>query len=529
VSLVESKENPMATKQTAAVQTADFAEYVPAKASAKMGARICTFLAELSTLTKPAAIKSRCEQTLADLREMAQAPSTLKGWLSQYRNAAKAWAEATGNSSTLEIVLATLKESQEFYQSIQKSDEVSRDRKRAERVAIDPAKVLPAIEQGLQSSDYRELAAWVQLSIGTRLSETLVQAEVKQATNYSVKISNRSKGKGAVSESITFTLAPSGLIVDALKRLRRDPAALEMILEQWELAEVDSGKNSSVNREIGHAFKGLIDPPTGAKFLTSHHLRSAYAPLAYYLFGKQSMDYRLFIQKQLGHKSEGAGSFYSKYYCADSQGRELPHGVWVDRLDDALVLPSLEPSAITLNLDSHLLGLIESLGKGNSPEESLETIVGLAQLSQVYKAQLVAAEAEIADLRELGAAAPKRRASGEDWSQADYAILMSSKSPAAAVEKIRRCVEAIQQHNAGLAMAEQWAITPTLVMLMSGVRQGTVTEWMELHKAEIEAANEGMSYHQNRGKGREPWAEIYWEGNLHRDKCKAAAVKLQAA
>jgi integrase len=519
----------MATKTTKAVPTVDFEEYVPAKASTKMGGKIKTFLAELSTLTKPADIKTRCEQALADLRDMAQAPSTLKGWIAQYRNAAKAWATATDNSSTLEIVLETLKESQEFYQSIQKSDEISRDRKRAERVAIDPAKVLPAIEKGLQSSDYRELVAWVQIAIGTRLSETLVQAEVKQATNYSVKISNRSKGKGAVSESITFTLAPSGLIVDALKRLRRDPAALEMILEQWELADVDSGKNSTVNREIGHTFKGLIEPPVGSKVLTSHHLRSAYAPLAYYLFGKQSMDYRLFIQKQLGHKSEGAGSFYSKYYCADSQGHELPHGVWVDRLDAALVLPSLEPAAITLNLDSHLLDMIQSLGKGAGAEDSLETVVGLAQLANVYKAKLDAAQAEITDLREQGAAAPKRKASVEDWTQADYPILMSSKSPAAAVEKIRRCVEAIMQHNAGLEVAEQWAITPTLVMLLSGVRQGTVSEWFEVHKTEIEAANEGMGYHQNRGKGREPWTEIFWEGNLHRDKCKAAAVKLQAA
>jgi len=519
----------MGTKQTAAIQTADFAQYVPAKASAKMGGRICTFLAELSTLKKTSDIKTRCEQTLADLRDMAQAPSTLKGWIAQYRNAAKAWSEATGNSSTLELVLATLKESQEFYQGIQKSDEISRDKKRAERVAIDPAKVLPAIEKGLQSDDYRELVAWVQLSIGTRLSETLVQAEVKQATNYSVKISNRSKGKGSVAESTTYTLAPSGLIVDAFKRLRRDPAALEMILGEWELAEVDSGKNSTINREIGHTFKGLIEPPVGSKVLTSHHLRSAYAPLAYYVFGKQSMDYRLFIQKQLGHKSEGAGSFYSKYYCADNAGHELPHGVWVDRLDAALVLPSLEPAAITLNLDSHLLGLIEALGKGASIEESIEAVAGLAQLAKRYKAQLEAAQAEIIDLREQGAAAPKRKASVEDWGKADYAILMASKSPAAAVEKIRRCVEAIKEHNAGLALTEQWAITPTLVMLMSGVRQGTVSEWMEVHKEEIDAANEGMGYHQNRGKGREPWAEIFWEGNLHRDKCKDDAVKLQAA
>jgi hypothetical protein len=112
---------------------------------------------------------------------------------------------------------------------------------------------------------------------------------------------------------------------------------------------------------------------------------------------------------------------------------------------------------------------------------------------------------------------------GNNWGEASYERLMLSRSQSAAPEKVRRCVEAIKLHNSTRELSEKWKITPTVVMLMSGVRQATVTQWLEAHQADIDAANTGMDYHHNRNKGRAPWAEIFWEGSLYREKLNATA------
>ena len=98
---------------------------------------------------------------------------------------------------------------------------------------------------------------------------------------------------------------------------------------------------------------------------------------------------------------------------------------------------------------------------------------------------------------------------GFNWRNVSNDELNGDRRHDAYHEKLRRSVEAIQEYNAGLDDAEQFAITGSLLRQITKVKPGLVKEWMEAHEAELESYNAGYPARQNTGKPA-PRSVIKW-------------------
>jgi integrase len=271
--------------------------------------------------------------------------------LSQIRNAIKAWqmtAELNGFNSYPQqtkngivqqhYALLFMNYSREIH-AVRKQP--TEDKKNEQRRNLYPIncldKYLNTIDSLLSASDYRALAVGLIAATGRRMSEILSTASFVQTGQFEADFEGQLKAKGEERKYSALTLVESSKVVDGLLKLRRMAEIKEM--KNWNLAEIDSGKNSTVNSKVKEYFSELISPPHGEKTLSSKNLRASYAAIAIYLFCPSNHSESLFIKERLGHTSDATASNYEDYQVVDSTGRAVVRGAWVERMNEEIVKP----------------------------------------------------------------------------------------------------------------------------------------------------------------------------------------------
>ncbi|MEM8809430.1 MAG: hypothetical protein AAGF01_25695, partial [Cyanobacteria bacterium P01_G01_bin.38] len=233
-----------------------------------------------------------------------------------------------------------------------------------------------------------------------------------------------------------------------------------------------------------------------------------------------------FAEDYLGHQGASSASNYEDYYCVDDRGQPLAIGILRHELDQPAAEPLADKRA-TVHIDGLLKERFDAFGSGTH-KDKIAQLLDMADRYEALERRLYNAEQRLDLARkhidllkekqaeQAAEAAPKPKRSHkptpDDWTQASNADLNGDRTPGSADEKIRRSIEAFQEHNAGLPEVEQWAITPTVIQKLSGSNSTRVQDYLARHSETVEMLeqyNAGFGYHQNRGKGT-PRDSVKW-------------------
>jgi hypothetical protein len=506
------------------------------KSNSEIEGRICDLLFRLIQTDSPAKVKSLCEAEMSWLNAKYDKASTRTSYVSAYRKAVRAYFTEAGIAKHLAVEKETVKgpvvnhlaesyllASAEDYAAVNQSNKAKTAIQRDNLRGFDASAVVAATTEALRSSDWREVAVGLLLSVQSRPSDMLSSGDYRALSKYRLEFTSRSKKRGAAVKGEIYCLVETTTFMDAFGRLRREPDVIEM--QSWSLKDIDSGKNKTLNRAVRRIYGEIIPVPYGEKELSCKNLRAAGVNVAYWLHGRDNQSLGRFAELQLLHDNPSTSANYEDFYCTDAEGNRLPEiGILADM---PLAAPPPREKRSSLSLDRQLLETIadaERWGEGSNAER-LERIIAKALQVDKLAAQL-ARECEKRQRLELtlnrmqSAPAvnqpvvtaaknkPQRqrpptktaKPSDFEWREVPNAELKGDRRNGAYAEKLRRSVEAIQAYNAGLAVAEQFAITGSLLRQLTKVKPEKVKEWMDAHRAELDSYNAGYSPRQNTGK-----------------------------
>ena len=424
----------------------------------------------------------------------------------------------------------------------------TKERKDEQRRNLEPINCLDKyqniIETLLQSDKYSELTAGLVAATGRRPSEVLSTAVFTQLGQFEVNFEGQLKAKGEREKYPAFTLVESAKVVDGLLRLHRMPEIKEM--KKWELFEIDSGKNSTINSKVKAFFGGLINPPCGEKELSNKNLRAAYAAIAIYLFCPGNHSESLFIKERLGHTGDATASNYEDYQVVDIKGSQLPRGVWVERLSEEPSQPKQIESNVRLRITVGAKEVINDQKFLHYPDQlsRVEELIRLARIGKQYEegklvkevVKVVEVEKPVEIIKEvvkeveriiekpLEAVRDARKALEEVEQVEEVKPVEMSKStanrfeemsneelrgcqaPGSALEKIRRSVQAIKVYNEAQAEKKaQWAINVKTLEDLSGCHSKAVRDYLDSDEGRLQVIDynleKGFGFQQNRGKG----------------------------
>ena len=372
------------------------------------------------------------------------------------------------------------------------------------------------IDQSLESREWRELAAGLIAATGRRPSEILKTAQFEQIGQFEVSFSGQLKTKGEEREAYsTYTLVESVKVVNGLARLRRMPE-IKAVRKQT-LAQMDSGKNSTLNTIIREAFKSLISPPYGEKQLSAKNLRATYAAIAIYLFCPWKQSTNQFISERLGHTSDATATNYEDYQVCDPQGKPLTRGAWVERVNEKMEIPKMAKILNTririTQADREVLDDEEFL-PGADLATRMSELIRLAKLGKALEAGEIGVAVPTANSpkSEPGSESTDSQpvdTDGKDkltpLSEIPSEELFSSHRPGSAREKIRRVVAAIKSYNESqYEKSTQWAINSGVIKALTNINSKAIKDYLSseegrLQVADYNAMNE-FTFHHNRGR-----------------------------
>jgi integrase len=418
-------------------------------------------------------------------------------------------------------------------------------------------KYLGTIERLLGSPDYRELAVGLIAATGRRISEILSTASFTQIGQFEANFEGQLKAKGETGEYPAFTIVESAKVVDGILKLRRMAEIKEM--KNWNLAEIDSGKNNTVNRYVKQHFEKLIEPPHGEKELSSKNLRAAYAAIAIYLFCPWKHSESLFIKERLGHTSDATASNYEDYQVVDISGKPLTRGAWVERIDEEMSKPMQVEMNTRLRMTVAAKEIINDQEFLLYPDQlsRIEELIRLAQIGKQYEegklvkevVKVVEVEKPVEVIKEVVKEIEKivekpleavgdARKSLEGVEQVEEVSpveqvkpvqevkpveevkpvasrfeemsneeLRGCQAPGSALEKIRRSVNAIKAYNGSQAEKKMmWAINTSVLEDLSGCHSKAVREYLDSDEGRLNVTDYNLEkqfgYQQNRGKGK---------------------------
>ncbi|MGI8935210.1 MAG: protelomerase family protein, partial [Phormidesmis sp.] len=508
------------------------------KSNGKIQGRICDLLLRLVQTDDPAKVKELCLAEVAWLESEYSNPNTRTSYITAERKAIAAYfAEHQPPASLLSeykgasqhLALCHLFAADEDYAQKSAGTKAKTAKQRDNLTGFDAAAAVSQTKTLLRSSDWRELAAGLIMASQSRPSDMLKSGEFKAVSKYRLSFTSRAKKRGKAVTGEIFCLVEAVTFIDAFSRLRRMPEIIEM--KDWTLAEIDSGKNKTLNRTVRRAYGEIIPVPFGETELSCKNLRASGVNAAYWLHGRDNQSIGRFAELQLLHDNAGTAANYEDYYAAAADGKRL---LEVGTLtDEPLTAKPQSEQRSSITVDAQLrdvIGDAELWGEGSNAdrleriiarakqadrlerqlaiecEKRLRAELDLKRLEQAAPAELVATEAK-AKPTAAAAAEP----SGFDWRDVPNAELNGDRRHDAYAEKLRRSVEAIQEYNAGRYSDEQFAITGSLLRQLTGVKPGKVKDWMLEHDSELSAyADElGHGARQNVGKP-EPREVIKW-------------------
>ncbi|MEO1445150.1 MAG: protelomerase family protein [Cyanobacteria bacterium J06635_11] len=505
----------------------------------KLEAHIPLFLAKLSQAKATKTIEQLCRDEKAWFEEQYTNPNTRAAHMTRYRKAISTMVayeriELTDDNSYLQqtqdgiflehLAMKLMNYSSEFHQARQAPTQAKTKAQRRNRIAFEPWPLVEAAKIALASHDYRGIAAGIIAVTGRRPTEILKSGDFEIVSKYKVAFTGQLKARGKSEGYAIYSLVEANLLLDAFTALRRDIDV--KALSKLENTKVDSQRNSTLNRAIGRIFEGILQPPVGEKFLSAKNLRAAYTNVAYHFFSTPSESISSFAEDYLGHQGASSASNYEDYYCVDSQGQPLAIGLKRNELNQPAAAPLADKRA-TVHIDGLLKERFDAFGSGTH-KDKIAQLLDMADRYEALERRLYNAEQRLdlarkhIDLlkeKQAEQAAevkpkPKRshKPTPDDWTKATNAELAGDRTPGSADEKIRRSIEAFQEHNAGLPEVEQWAITPTVIQKLSGSNSTRVQDYLARHPETVEMLeqyNAGFGYHQNRGKGN-PRDSVKW-------------------
>ena len=538
----------MGTVVTKAIAVADFLPYAKlGKASETVQRSIAVFLAQLSAVKSPARAKALAQDAIANLCERYTKSSTRATYVSAYRKAVKAYFDEHGIPKGLavpaqsgkgevqphlaeqHIALNYLYAPAADYQAISTQNKVKTAAQRDHLTPFRLETAIAAMEKAIQSEDWRELAAGLIMSVQARPSDMLMAGDFKAVSKYRVEFTSQAKKRGATVTGEVWTIIPAVDFVDAFTRLRRDSAVLA--LKSMALKDIDSGKNSTLNRAINRVFGAAIPAPFGEQTLSAKNLRAAGVNVAYHLYGREDQSLGRFAELQLLHDNPGTAANYEDFYCTDAEGKRLSEiGL---RQDSPLEAKPKSRTKTSMTIDRQLLAELDTFGPGSRSEQLIH-IMALARQTEDLQKQLDYQKEQNARLKAAATVetAPAPAPESDPIRAIPNAELMGSKKRGAAEERLRRTVEAIQEYNAGRELAEQIAINKGSLRKLAGVNAQTINTWVDDHAAELNQYSEaqGHGYRQNVGQdlsvikwseaayGAYDWPKEYFSGSAGRSR-----------
>ncbi|HEY9615115.1 protelomerase family protein [Allocoleopsis sp.] len=530
--------------------------------------RAAKFLAKLDDCNNQEEIERCCQEEKADFEATFESLNTRASYMTQYRNAIKEWQQhielTEENSSLKQIKTGIVRQHYSlFYMNYPREMhdermEPTKQKKDEQRRNLTPIscvdRYVEIVEVLLKSLDYRELTVGLIAATGRRISEILSTASFSQIGQFEVSFEGQLKAKGETGEYAAFTLVESALVIDGILKLRRMAEIKEM--KHWNLAEIDSGKNNTVNRYVKQHFSELIDPPHGEKELSSKNLRAAYAAIAIYLFCPSNHSESLFIKERLGHTSDATASNYEDYQIVDINGKQLPRGVWVERINEEMGKPMLVEVRPQLRMTAAAKEVINDQEFLLYPDQlsRIEELIRLARIGKQFEqGKLVKEVVKVVEVvkevekpvevikevvkeverivekpleaireakRELEGVEPVEKVKAVEevmpveevkptttrFEEMSNEELKGCQAPGSALEKIRRSVRAIKVYNEQQAEKKyQWSINVSTLEDLSGCHSKAVREYLDSDEGRLQVADynleKGFGFQQNRGKG----------------------------
>ena len=490
------------------------------------------FLKGLATVSGKDQIESYCQSQKASYEQTCQGKAknpegwrnTAASYMSQIRRAIAQWQETIDLDETnsypqqtkegvvnQHLALLYMNYPSDFHkQRMAPTNARKQEQRRNLETISDVDAYQGKIDGLLESREWRELAAGLIAATGRRPSEILKTAEFKQIGKYEVAFSGQLKTKGEEREAYsTYTLVESAKVVNGLARLRRMPE-IKAVRRQT-LAQMDSGKNSTLNSIIRESFESLISPPYGEKQLSAKNLRATYAAIAIYLFCPWKQSTNQFITERLGHTSDATATNYEDYQVCDSQGKPLTRGAWVERVHEEMETPKVAKILNTririTQADREALDDEEFLPAADLASRMSE-LIRLARLGKALESGEIGAIARTSnspESEELSIAQTESENSTSPLSSIPSEELFSSHRPGSAREKIRRVVAAIKSYNESQCeKSAQWAINSGVIKALTNINSKAIKEYLNSDEGRLQVSDynalHGFSFHHNRGR-----------------------------
>jgi hypothetical protein len=293
-------------------------------------------------------------------------------------------------------------------------------------------------------------------------------------------------------------------------------------MKNWNLAEIDSGKNSTVNSKVKEYFSELISPPNGEKTLSSKNLRASYAAIAIYLFCPSNHSESLFIKERLGHTSDATASNYEDYQVVDATGKAVVRGAWVERTSEEIIKPKQTMINTRVRITVAAKEVIENQEFLPYPDQTsrIEELVRLAKIGKQFEeGKLVKELVKVVEkvkkpvevIKEVVQEAEKpveeSKVISIRFEQMSNEELRGCQAPGSAREKIRRSVNSIKVYNQSQAEKKhQWAINVSTIEDLSGCHSKAVRDYLDSDEGRLQVTDYNLSlgfgFQQNRGKGK---------------------------
>jgi integrase len=526
--------------------------------------RAASFLAKLDKCSTQEEIERCCQEEKVEFESKFESLNTRAAYMTQYRNAIKEWQKAVelteANSYPQKVKEGIIRQHYSLLYMNYPKDmheermEPTKQKKDEQRRNLSPIncvdKYLEAIESLLTSPDYRELAVGLIAATGRRISEILSTASFTQIGQFEVGFEGQLKALGQTGEYPAFTIVESAFVVDGILKLRRMAEIKEM--KHWNLAEIDSGKNNTVNRYVKQHFGELIEPPHGEKELSSKNLRATYAAIAIYLFCPGNHSESLFIKERLGHTSDATASNYEDYQVVDINGKQLPRGAWVERIGEEMNKPKQIMVNTRIRITVAAKEAIDNQEFLPYPDQlsRIEELVRLAQVGKQYeegklvkevvkvvevvkevekpveiikevvvekpveiikevvkeverliqepleligeaRSQLKGVE-QVAEVKVVESVKPVEevKLKAARFEQMSNEDLRGCQAPGSALEKIRRSVRAIKAYNEQQAEKKhQWAINVSTLEDLSGCHSKAVRDYLDSDEGRLQVTD----------------------------------------
>ena len=502
------------------------------KSNNKIQDHICELLFRLIQTDDPKKVKELCESEIEWLVNEYDKPSTRTSYVSAYRKSIHSYFDQNPIPQSLKVEKQTTKglvtnhlaESylmapSEDYDTVRKTNKSKTAIQRDNLTPFNAKRALEATKEALNSDDWREVAVGLIMAVQSRPSDMLKSGDFKSLTKYRLEFKSRAKKRGSVAKGKVFCLVDSSLFINAFNRLRREPDVIN--LRGYQLKDIDSAKNSSLNRAVKRIYGDIIPVPYGEKELSCKNLRASGVNIAYWLHGKETQSLGRFAELQLLHDNPGTAANYEDFYCVDSAGKKINEvGALTD--EELTVKPDSEKRS-SLSLDKQLLEMIADAnqwGEG-SHADRLERIIARAKEADKLEA-LLARECEKRQKLELQLHTKSGLTPIEvepikdtklNYRDMPNSELSGCKNHDAYPEKLRRTVEAIQEYNAGRELKDHFSITGSILRQITGSKPALVKKWMEENEAALSSYNASYPSRQNVGKP-DPrkvieWSKIY--------------------